>query len=785
MTPDILIVIMVLIGAIVLFVTERISVDVVALLVLTALTLLGVITYQQAILGFGNEAVITIASVLVLSGGLTRTGVANFLGQHVLRLAGEGEARLLTILMLTVGLMSGFINNIAVGAMMLPAVLDIARRTNRPPSLFLIPLAFGSLLGGQLTLIGTSPNILISGAMNDSGLGPFSFFDFTRVGSVVLVVGIAYMVLVGRRLLPAHDKSRQAALRGLEELDRAYQLPNVLFTLTLPPGSAMAGKTLADVRLRGALGVNVMAVVRNGDAMLAPGPQTELRAGDKLVVQGSPARLNALQGWRQLELEEEWNIDPGLVAALTFAELTVADDSALVGRSLEEVDFRGRTGVLVVAITRDGRLRRTRLRRFALAAGDRLLVVGAAERVETVIAHEAFSSYRPLTANEVARIYALRRRFLAIRVPPQSRLDGMSLAETRLRDAFALSVIGILRDTETRLLPDPDETLRAGDLCLVGGRRRDFENLEAMQQLVIDEQGPPTIDTLESEAIGLAEVALAPRTRLTGRTLRQIDFYEKYGLTVVAIWREAESYTANLRDMRLKFGDALLVYGPREKLNLLAKEPDFLVLADVEREPLRVDRAPIAALIMGTVVASVALGFLPIYIAALAGATAMVVTGCLTATEAYASVEWKVLVLIAGMLTLGVAMQQSGAAEMIASGVLVPVAALGPRALVAGLCGVTVLAAQVMPTAVVAVLMSQIALTSAAQLGLSPHALMMVVAVSSSAAFLSPVSHPLNVLVMGVGGYRFTDYTRVGFGLVLLMMLIVVFFLPLVWPLRP
>lgn len=783
MTPDILIVVAVLIGAIILFVTERTGVDVVALLVLIVLTLLGVITHRQAIQGFGNEAVITIASVLVLSGGLTRTGVADFLGRNVLRLAGDREIRLLAIMMLTVGLMSGFINNIAVGAMMLPAVLNIARRTNRSPSMFLIPLAFGSLLGGQLTLIGTSPNILISGALDDAGLGPFSFFDFTRVGWIVMTVGIAYMVFVGRRLLPAHDPARQVALRGLEELDRAYQLPKLMFTIKLPPESPLSGKTLANVRLRPALGINVMAIIRDGETMLAPDARAVLRAGDKLVVEGSPDRLDALRGWRQLRLEKDWHIDRDLVAALRFSELTVADRSNLIGRTLEGVDFRKWAGVLVVAITRDGRLHRTRLRRMQLQAGDRLLVVGIPARVEALAESDRFASSRTLEAEEVARIYALARRFLAIRIPQGSRLAGMSLTETRLRDAFGLSVVGILRDSEARLVPEPSEVLRVGDLCLVEGRQSDFENLEAMQQLEIDQQSPPTIEALESGEVGLAEVVLAPRNRLSGKTLREIDFHEKYGLTVMAIWREAESFTTNLRNMKLKFGDALLVYGPREKQALLAKESDFLVLTDVEREPLREHRAPVAATIMAGVIVSVVVGFLPIYIAALAGATVMVVTGCLTPGEAYASVEWKVLVLISGMLGLGVAMQQSGAAQMIASEVLVPTATLGPRALVAGLFGVTALAAQVMPTAVVAVLMSQIALSSATALDLSPHALMMVVAVGSSAAFMSPVSHPLNVLIMGVGGYRFTDYTRVGFGLVLLLLLIVVFILPLIWPL--
>lgn len=782
MTTEVLIVLAVTLGAILMFVTEWLRVDVTALLVLLSLTLLGIISYERALGGFSNEAVITIASVLVLSGGLTRTGVANIVGRRILSLAGGTESQLLFVMMLTVGLMSGIMNNIAVTALMLPVVVDIARRTRRAPSRLLMPLAFGSLLGGMSTLIGTSPNILIAGALADHGLDPFTLFDFTPVGLTALAVGTIYMVVIGRRLLPERDMAHQTTRGGPEELERAYQLPQILFTLQLPPDSELAGKSLADIRVRPALGLNVMAIVRDGTTHLAPGPDAVLRAGDKLVVEGTVERLETLRGWAHLEIDEDWQMPHGFAAGIRFVEIAIPEESRLIGRTVGEIDFRGRTGVEVLGIAHDGESHLTHLRRMVLQAGDRLLMVGKPKAVEKLPGSDGITLVRSLKPREVGERWGVQRRLMSIRLPEVSMLVGNSIVESRLRDALGLSVLAIVRDRGTLHLPHPDTVFEAGDQLIVEGRHGEFENLYAMQALEIDEQSHPTIEDLQTEEVGLAEVLLAPRTRLEGKTLREIHFHEKFDLTVVAVWRESQVLTAHLRSLPLKFGDALLVYGALDKLTVLAKEHDFLVLTEAAREAYREERAPLAAAIMGGVIVTVATGLAPISIAALAGATLMVIAGCLSATEAYHSVEWKVVVLIAGMLSLGVAMETSGTVE-IAHRALGAMATYGPYGLIAGLFIITALSAQIMPTAAVAVLMSQIVLSSAGDLGLSPYALLMVVAIGSSSAFMSPVGHPLNLLVMGVGGYRFIDYTRVGAGLTLLLLLVVLLVLPIFWPL--
>lgn len=235
--------------------------------------------------------------------------------------------------------------------------------------------------------------------------------------------------------------------------------------------------------------------------------------------------------------------------------------------------------------------------------------------------------------------------------------------------------------------------------------------------------------------------------------------------------------------MALRFGDALLVHGRRSQIQVLSQEPDFIVLEAGEGEPPRRTRALPAILIMAGVVLSVLLGWLPIAIAAVVGGTLMVLTGCLTMEEAYRSIEWRAVFLIAGMLPLGIALEKTGAAGLIASGVVASVGGYGPVILLSALFILTALASQLMPNPVVTVLMAPIAINTAQSLGFSPQSLMMIIAISASASFLSPVGHPANLLVMGPGGYRFSDFLRVGLPLTLIVLVIAVLAVPVFWPL--
>jgi di/tricarboxylate transporter len=777
MTAQIALVLAILAAAIVMFVTERIRVDVVALMVLVSLTLTGLVTPAEALSGFANLAVVTVWAVLILSAALGRTGVAGLIGRQVLRLAGQGEARLIALIMLLVGVLSGFMNDIGVAALMLPVVVDIARRTGRPPSRLLMPLAFAALLGGLNTLIGTPPNILVSEALRQYGLEPFQMFDYTPTGVVVMLAGIAFMVLVGRHLLPSRD------IKDLPENDRAapgefFGLRERLFVIRLPHGSALAGRTLVESRLGAALGLNVLAILRADQNRLAPGPDAILRAGDRLLVEGRPDRLSELRGRHALVVEKDHlSVEQILSAEIGLAELEFAPQSSLPGRTLEQIDFRRHFGVVVLAIRRGGGVVRTNLEQLPLQRGDVLLVQGSREQFDLLRAGSEFH-FRSAEAER----YGLEERLAAMRMSADSPLVDKTLVESRLGDAFGLAVMGIVREGATHLMPDPEEQLAAGDLLLVKSRPGDLLTLEGLQGLEIDAEAPPDLAQLESEHVGLVEAVLSPRTTLAGKTLRQIYFRDKYGLSVLAIWRQGRAYRSDLRDMALHFGDALLLYGPRERLRVLGLEPDFLVLTGAAQEAPHLSKAPIALLIMAAVLTSVILDWLPIAIAAVAGVVLMILTRCLTMEEAYRSIEWKAVFLIAGMLPLGIAMEQTGAARFLADGMVGLVGGLGPLVVMAGLFILAALASQVMPNPAVAVLLAPIALNTATDLGISPYPLMMAVAVSASAAFLSPVGHSANVLVMGPGGYRFADYTKVGIPLTLVVLAVVLLVLPIIWP---
>ncbi len=778
MTPEIATVLAILALAIILFVTERIRVDIVALMVLVSLALTGLVTSTEALSGFANLAVITVWAVLILSAGLARTGVASMVGGPLLRLSGGSEVRLIALIMLTVGLLSGFMNDIGVAALFLPVVVDIARRTGRPPSKLLIPLAFAALLGGLNTLIGTPPNILISDALRQYGLKPFGMFDYTPTGVAVMLAGIAFMLLVGRHLLPARDIKQMTT--GVEA-DRGgrFGLQERLFVARVPAGSPLVGKTLIESRLGSALGLNVVGIMREGRTILAPGPESVLVPGDRLLVEAHPDRLAELRGKRQLLIDEQrLTLDSLVSSQIGLAEVALRPDSPLAGRTLGGTHFRSRYGVIVLAIRRDDVILRRSLETIPIQQSDVLLVQGALDQIDRL----GGSPDLLVSPCESTGVYRLEEVLMAVRVPELSSLAGKTLVQSRLGDAFHLGVLGIIRDGTTNLAPGPDAKLEAGDTLLMKGTPEDLEALEALQSLEIEGEPPPGLAQLESEDIGLVEAVLSPYSALPGRTLRQIHFRDRYGLTVLAIWRQGRPYRTDLRDMTLELGDAILLYGPRQKLKVLGTDRDFLVLTEEAQEPPRRNKAPVAVGIMAIVLVPVILGWLPISIAALAGVVLMVLTGCLTMGEAYRSIEWKAIFLIAGMLPLGIAMERTGAASYLAEGMVRLVGGFGPLAVMAGLFLLAALASQVMPNPAVAVLLAPIAMNTARDIGISPYPLMMAVAISASAAFLSPVGHSANVLIMGPGGYRFADYAKVGVPLTIAVLLVVLVAVPLVWP---
>lgn len=776
MTFEIAIVFAITALAVLLFIIEWVRVDVVALMVLGSLALTGLVTPMEAISGFSNPAVVTVWAVLILSAALSRTGVAGLIGHRVLRLAGNSEGRLITIIMLTVASLSGFMNDIGVATLFLPVVLDTARRIKLPPSKLLIPLAFAALLGGLITLIGTPPNILISEALRQSGLVPFGMFDYTPVGIVVMLAGVLFMVLIGRHLLPNRDIAKEFSGEDYKQL---YDLGGRMGTVQLPHDSALAGKTLAQSRLGSALGLNVIAIIHNGQTNLAPGPDVILQPGDKLLVEGRLDQLADLHGRQHLTLEEEELTIEKLVSAdIELVEIRLAASSTLIGQTLRQTDFRQRFGVIVLSIQRANIPRRTNLENFPLQPDDVLLVQGTKGNIDILREDSNLLVSKP----QSAEIYNLEERLMVVGLTEDSSLVGKSLTESRLGDAFGLGVLGIVREGKTYLMPQPEDKLMAGDTLLVKGKQEDLLTIEGLQNLEIDAESSPELIELESEDVGLIETVLSPHTTLVGKTLRELHFRVKYGLSVLAIFREGQAYRSNLRDEALRFGDALLLYGPREKFIMLGSEPDFLVLTEEAQEAPRRNKALISVLVMAAVLIPVILGWVHIAIAAVAGVVLMILTGCLTIEEAHRAIEWKAIFLIAGMIPLGIAMEKTGAASFLAQEMVNLVGGWGPAAVMAGLFILAALASQVMPNPAVAVLLAPIALNTAGDLGISPYPLLMAVAVSASAAFLSPVGHSANIMVMGPGGYRFSDYIKVGLPLTLIVLLVVMVIMPIFWP---
>lgn len=595
MTPEIALTLGIIAAAIVLFATDKLRVDVIALLVLLTVGLTGLIDAEEAFAGFSNPAVITVWAVYIVSGGLFKTGVADIVGRFILRLAGTSEARLVTVIMLTCGIMSAFMNNVGATAMLLPAVVGIARQAKIPVSKLLLPLSFSSLLGGKMTLIGTPANILATGILVDRGLPSFGFFEFTPIGAVVLATGIVYMVVIGRHLIPARQ----------------------------PP-----------------------------------------------------------------------------------------DDPKLA--------------------------------------------------------------------------FGLREYTSEVRVLPGSPLAGKTLVESRLGADYDLTVVAIERDgEETPIVLHRDTRIEPGDLLIV---KSGVERLVQAQQalgLQIETGTHEVISELDGDGSTVVEATLAPRSHVMGRSLEEVHFRDRYGFTTLAIWRHGEVITQRLRDVRLEFGDALLLQGPRRRLQTLQEGEDFLVLEPVRVETHRRRKAPIATGIMGLVILLVVLAGIHISMAMVIGSVLMVLSRCLTMEEAHESIDWRTVFLVAGMLPLGTAMENTGTARYLAEQLLGAVGGFGPIAVLAGIYILAALITQPMSNAAAMVLVVPIAVDTAASLGANHLTFTMATIIGAATSFLTPVGHKANVLVFGPGGYRFFDYTRAGLLLTIALLAVSMIFIPLFWPLFP
>jgi di/tricarboxylate transporter len=590
LTPEIALTLGIIAVAVILFATETLRVDIIALLVLLTLAITGLVSTEEAFSGFASPAVITVWAVYIVSGGLFKTGVADMLGQRIIRLAGESEPRLILVIMATCGLMSAFMNNIGATAVLLPAVVGISRKAKVPLSKLLIPLSFSSLMGGNMTLIGTPPNILGATILADRGLPSFGFFDFTPMGAIVFVTGILYMLLIGRHLLPKKEDAEE--LRKLQM--RQY---------------------ISEVRIKA----------------------------------GSP-------------------------------------------------------------------------------------------------------------------------------------LTGKNLVESRLGADYDLTVLGISRGGEITTSLQYDSILLPGDLLIVEGAVSDLIQAKDALDLDIEAERKLGFDDIEAEST-IVEATVAPRSPIVGRTLRGMRFRDRYGFSALAIRRQGEVITQRLRDVRLRFGDTLLLQGSRHRIPAIQEGDDFLVLEPVTLDVRRRKKAPVAIGALILVLGLVTIGGFHVATAMVIGSLVMVLSGSLTMDEAYQSIEWRSIFLIAGMLPLGTAMASTGTARYLADSVVSLAGDLGPVAVLAGIYILAGLVTEPMSNAAATVLIVPIAIDTALSLGVNPQTFVMATIIGASTSFLTPVGHQANVLVFGPGGYRFFDYTRVGGLLNIVLLIVTLVFLPMLFPL--
>ncbi len=591
MTMDALIVLAILVAALVAFVSDRMRVDLVALLVMVTLMVLGIVTPQEGLAGFADPATVTIAAMFMLSAGLQRTHLPAAAGNYLVQLARGSETWLIFWLMVAAALFSAFILNTAIVAVFIPIALRIAREMNMSPSRLLMPVSFGAMLGGTLTLIGTSTNLLISSIAVEARLPPFSFFAFLPFGLMTAVVGVLYMVTLGRLLLPDHPVE--------EDLLDKYHVREYLSQIEVKPDSPIIGKRLRDLNLSERYDVTVLDILRDGRSISLPGASQIIQAHDVILVRAPLDKLLALQRVEGLQL--------------------VASDSLLASRLTQEGEW------------------------------------------------------------------------------------------------------------------------------------------------------------------GMAEVVVAPQASIQGFSIKELNFRQRFGVLAIGMLRRGMSLTGKFTHEPIMAGDMLLVVGDRQNLVRLSQDPDFLLLVDVPMPEARHSRAVWAFLIMAGVVVFSLLG-MPIVVSALAGAVLMVLTGVLTLDEAYHALDKRVLVLLAGILSLEAAMVHSGLAQWLGDGLLRMLGQAEPWMLVGAFYLMAMLLTAVMSNQATAVILAPIAISTARELGASPIPLLMAITFAASASFLTPVGYQTNMMIYNTGNYRFTDFTRVGLPLNLLLLILATIFIPWIWP---
>ena len=591
MTIEIIIILITLAAAVVLFITEYISVDLAALCVMVVLLLTGILTAEEGLAGFSNEATITIAAMFIISAGLFNTGLVSYIGRKVVKLFHRNFVVAITATMIIVAVISAFINNTPVVAIFLPILLQVSVDTKISASKLLMPLSFASIFGGICTLIGTSTNIVVSSIVTKYDQPPIGMFEFTSIALLFLAAGIVYMLFIGIPIIPNR--------RTGTDLTSSFGLGEYLTEIILLGNARSVNKELRNAPLITELGLDIIEIKRGEKRIFLPPSSEVLRENDVLRVKCNVEKIKELQE---------------------------------------------RKGIM--------------------------LKPGAKWK---------------------------------------------------------------------------DEDIVADDIMLV-------------------------------------EAVIAPNSDLIGKTLKQVGFRYRYNATTLAIRHRGKFMHDNIAGTNLLAGDALLIEVRKTNLDRLKESDDFVVVSEVSPPTFRKTKILWAIMIITGVVASATFGFLPISVSAIIGSVLLILTGCLSLEQAYKSIDWKIIVLLAGSLSLGLGLEKTGAAKLISSQVINLVGDFGPVAILSAVYLLTLVLTEAMSNNATAALLTPIAIVTANSLGVDPRPFIVTIAFAASLAFMSPVGYQTHLLIYNPGRYRYIDFVRSGGPLDFIFWIMATLLIPIFFP---
>jgi di/tricarboxylate transporter len=586
--------------AFVLLLTERIRIDLTAILIIVALAITGILPSEAALSGFGSEPAIVAASIFVLSGAMHTTGLSDRLGLWIGRLAGTSTNRMTAVIMTAVSALSAFTHHLTITAVMVPVTLKLSQDHDVPASRLLMPMSFAASLGTTITILGAPAFLIADRLLRQAGQEGLGVFSIAPIGIALSLTGLLFVLLVGRFLLP----ERRGNNRDSEEA--GFRLAGYYTELILSEASAYTGKTLEELQEQNSARFQVAGWLRNDRPLARPYETKRLRANDVLLVRTNPDELATIQQ------------EPGI--------------------------------------------------------------------------------------------------------------DLYPILKYQNGDTFAA-----------------------------------------------DNQD-------DGEGSRLVQAVLAPGSELDGRTIGKVKFLERYGLIVVGIWRRSSWLRAELSRVRLHEGDVLLLYGSEDAIERLGQERSFLMLVPFQGEPFMRHRAPLAGLILIASIIVAATGAIPVEIAFLTGALVVVLTRCINIQQTYRAIDTRIYVFIAGAIPLGLAMQSTGTADLLADGLFTLLSGWPPSLILFLLFIASALLTQLMSDAGTVALLGPVVISLALALGHAPETYVVVVAMAAVASFLTPIGHHGNLLVYGPGGYQFTDFIRVGTPLTFLVGIVTIIVVQLIWP---